>query len=275
MRTLGIDLAAQDKKTAWCVINWDPGNVSVEAPVVGGPGEDLMDAMRAADWIGIDAPFGWPDAMVESIHRYATEGDWPADATPERLRYRETDRFVQGIISDERDLSVRPLSVSSDRIAVCAWRCATLLREFGERTGWRFDRVGLPAPRMLDDPPSSPSAPATVVEVYPAGALALWGFPFKGYKRTVSNSAAAALERRSTILAALEEEGDAWLSLTDEVRTACLQDDDSFDSVLSSLVARAAATDRTLHPPLALRPTAVREGWIHLPAPGSIKQLGS
>ncbi len=275
MRTLGIDLAAQDKKTAWCAIDWDPGNVSVEAPVVGGPGEDLMDAMRAADWIGIDAPFGWPDAMVGAIHRYATEGDWPSDATPARLRYRETDRFVQETVSDERDLSVRPLSVSSDRIAVCAWRCATLLREFGECTGWRLDRVGVPAAGTPGDASSSPSAPGTVVEVYPAGALALWGFPFKGYKRTPSNSAAAALEQRCTILSALEQEGNNWLSLTDEVRAACLHDDDSFDSFLSSLVARAAATDKSLHPPLAQRTTAAREGWIHLPAPDSIEGLGS
>lgn len=275
MRTLGIDLAAQDKKTAWCTIDWNPGHVIVEAPVVGGPGVGLMDAMCAADWIGIDAPFGWPDAMVEAIHRYATEGDWPADATPDRLRYRETDRFVQEIVSDERDLSVRPLSVSSDRIAVCAWRCATLLREFGERTGWRLDRVGAPTTGTQDDASSSPSARRTVVEVYPAGALALWGFAFKGYKRTPSNSAAAARKQRSTILAALEEEGGDWLSLTDEARAACLQDDDSFDSFLSSLVARAAATGRTLHPPLAQRTTAAREGWIHLPAPDSIQGLGS
>jgi hypothetical protein len=275
MRTLGIDLAAQDKKTAWCAIDWAPESVLVEAPVVGGPGEELMEVMCAADWIGIDAPFGWPDAMVEAIHRYATEGDWPVDAVPERLRYRATDRFVQEIISDELDLSVRPLSVSSDRIAVCAWRCATLLREFSGRTGWRLDRLGVPAAGMLDDASSSPSAPGTVVEVYPAGALALWGFPFKGYKRTATNSAAAALEQRSAILSAIEEEGNDWLSLTDQVRAACLQDDDSFDSFLSSLVARAAATNRTLHPPPAQLATAAREGWIHLPTPDSIEGLGS
>ena len=262
MRTLGIDLAAQDKKTASCAIEWDSGRALVEAPLVGHPSGDLIDAMQAADWIGIDAPFGWPDAMVDAVYRYATEGSWPVHASPDRLRYRMTDRFVHKIIAEERDVSVWPLSVSSDRIAVCAWRCADLLREFSERTGWLLDRVGVPA---TDG----------VIEVYPAGALALWGFPFKGYKRTASKSGSAALQQRVAILSALEETGNDWLSLTDDVRGACLEDDDSFDSFLCSLVVRAAATDRTLLPLPSQRAAAEREGWIHLPAEDSIERLGT
>jgi Protein of unknown function (DUF429) len=274
VRTLGIDLAAQDKKTASCAIQWDSGRALVEAPVVGGSGEDLMDAMQSADWIAIDAPFGWPDAMVDAIHRYATEGIWPADAQPERLRYRMTDRFVQEVISEERDLSVWPLSVSSDRIAVCAWRCANLLREFGEHTGWQLDRVGVPATGSPSDA-SGLLTERSIVEVYPAGALALWRFPFRGYKRTANKSAAAALEQRVTILTAPEETGGSWLSLTEDVREACLQDDDAFDSFICGLIARAAATGRTLLPLRARRATAEREGWIHLPVPDSIDRLGS
>jgi hypothetical protein len=274
LRTLGVDLAAQDKKTAYCAIEWDSGRGFVEAPLVGRPSGDLVDAMQAADWIGIDAPFGWPDVFVHAIHRYATEGTWPVDAVPERLRHRMTDRFVQEVISEEHAVSVRPLSVSSDRIAVCAWRCANLLREFSERTGWHLDRVGVPATGGPRNAASDLPIGRCVIEVYPAGALALWGFPFKGYKRTSSNSASAALQQRVTILTALEEAGGDWLSLTDDIRDTCLKDDDAFDSFVCSLVARAAAAERTLLPLRDQRATAEREGWIHLPAPDSIDLLG-
>lgn len=260
LRTLGVDLAAQDKKTASCAIEWDSGHAFVEVPLVGGPSGDLIDAMQEADWIGIDAPFGWPDAMVDAVHRYATEGSWPAGAAPERLRHRMTDRFVQRVISEQRDVSIRPLSVSSDRIAVCAWRCAELLREYGKRTGWLVDRVGVPATSSSCNAASGHSGERGIIEVYPAGALAMWGLPFKGYKRTATRSAAAAIQQRAEILAAIEQAGGDWLSMTHDVREACLQNDDALDSFLCGLVARAAATDRTLLPPRGQRTTAEREG---------------
>lgn len=75
-----------------------------------------LAAMQAADWIGIDAPFGWPEAMVETIYSYAKNGIWPKEAVAEQLRYRSTDWFVHELITEERDVSVWPLSVSSDRI---------------------------------------------------------------------------------------------------------------------------------------------------------------
>jgi len=62
----------------------------------------------------------------------------------------------------EQKVSVRPLSVSSDTIAVIAFRCARLLTMHGERGGVAFDRTG----QM-----------SRVFDVYPAAALASWGFP--------------------------------------------------------------------------------------------------
>lgn len=275
MRTLGIDLAAQDKKTAACAIEWGPGCAFVEMPLAGASDDNLIAAMQSADWIGIDAPFGWPDAMVEAIHCYAHEATWPADAVSERLRYRATDWFVHEVVSEERDISIWPLSVSSDRIAVCAWRCANLLRKFSECTGWQLNRIGVPSFGGSDDVSQNLVAESAIVEVYPAGALAFWGLPFKGYKRNASTPPAAAREQRAAILTALEEEAASWLILADDVRAACLQDDDAFDSFLSSLVARAAATGRTLKPLREQRVTAEREGWIHLPAPNSIDRLAA
>src|SRR5688500_1804398 len=187
MRTLGIDLASQAKKTAYCAIEWVSERALVELPQTGRAEADVLDEMERADWIGIDAPFGWPDAMVTAIADYAETGHWPETATPARLRYRETDWFVHKIIAEERDRSVWPLSVSSDRIAVCAWRCANLLRLYSDRTGWTLDRVGVSGPSGMDGPPDTPRpsglvAQTGVVEVYPAGALAMWGLRHKGYK---------------------------------------------------------------------------------------------
>src|SRR4051794_11790320 len=130
MRTLGIDLASQDAKTAFCAIEWASEKAFVEMPRAGRPESELLDAMERADWLGIDAPFGWPDAMVDAVHGFAHGGTWPDAATPQALRYRATDWFTHTIIAEKTQKSVWPLSVSSDRIAVCAWRCARLLTEY-------------------------------------------------------------------------------------------------------------------------------------------------
>lgn len=109
--------------------------------------------MSTADWTGIDAPFGWPAEFLEAITQWATQGAW-AKRDRDRLRFRETDRFVQRTAR-------LPLSVSSDRIAVPAMRCASLLTALGERragAGGSIDRSG-------DD---------RVVEVYPGAALVQW-----------------------------------------------------------------------------------------------------
>jgi len=65
----------------------------------------------------------------------------------------------------------------------------------------------------------------------------------------------------------------AWLTLSEEVREASIDNDDAFDALISSLVACAAATGNTLRPLADQRGAAQREGWIHLPSPGSIESL--
>jgi hypothetical protein len=275
MRTLGLDLASQDANTAYCAIHWMSERARVEMPRVGRPEAEVLNEMAAADWVGIDAPFGWPDAMVAAIHEYATSGRWPKAATPQRLRYRTTDWFVHNLIAEERAVRVWPLSVSSDRIAVCAWRCARLLSEYADRTGWRFDRVGVPVARGRDGPPESTPRAGGAVEVYPAGALAMWGLPFRGYKERTGGPAAKQAARgvRETIVGRAEAIGAGWLMLPPEAKAACLDSDDALDAFVSSLVARAAATGRTIAPAVGQRGAAQREGWIHLPEQASIESL--
>jgi Protein of unknown function (DUF429) len=157
MRTLGIDLSADPKLTAACLISWERGHGEVEALVVGADvkgglkDEALLDLAKRADKVGIDAPFGYPEEFVLAVTGWAQRDAWPK-VDKAKLRYRATDRFVEARIR-------RPLSVSSERIASTAWRCAQLLTALEERTGEAVDRAGC----------------GRLVEVYPAAALAMWG----------------------------------------------------------------------------------------------------
>ena len=164
MRTLGIDLGAQPKKTAVCAIDWrDDGTVAVEIPEIGFDDPALLHAMSGADAVGIDAPFGWPRFIVEHLPRYAAKGSWPpkperaGDEWLDSIRYRETDRFVRTWTEKTLGFRLSPLSVSSDRIAFCAWRCAGLLHQHTRAIAGELDRLG---------------AANGVFEVYPSAALA-------------------------------------------------------------------------------------------------------
>src|SRR5438477_9672187 len=57
MKTLGIDLAAEPKRTAACEIDWRAGSVRVD---VGCDDSQLLAKIDDSDHVGIDAPFGWP-----------------------------------------------------------------------------------------------------------------------------------------------------------------------------------------------------------------------
>jgi Protein of unknown function (DUF429) len=165
------------------------------------------------------------------------------------------------------------LSVSSDRIAVCAWRCAHLLRLYSERTGWTLDRVGVTGPSGMDGPPDPPRpsglvAEAGVVEVYPAGALAMWGLRHKGYKRDGSTGPGGALKGRREIMASLEATGDSWLIVSDDVRAACEASDDALDALISSLVTCHRRDDQA-----ARRATRQRATRRLDPSPDSLTSL--
>lgn len=85
------------------------------------------------------------------------------------LRYRLTDRILQA------EYGINPLSVSSDKVAVLAWRCAELLDE--------ISAAGM-----------GPSRDGTdgIVEVYPGAALKVWDL-----KHRSTRAVAARRRRRS------------------------------------------------------------------------------
>ena len=224
--SLGIDLASKNAKTAACLIEWGPARATVVEPQFGDRKDDgldwLVELCGAASCVGIDAPFGWPEPMVDAVwmgHRKAVAGDrsWG-------LRLRVTDQAVV----DRTKLT--PLSVSSDRIAIVAWRCAQIPLSW--RRAQPMDRVGADG----------------VYEVYPGAALTCWGLDRAGYK--TRGTAEAKLGQRTAREKLIEEiaRRAPWLDLAC-AREACVESDDALDALLASLVARAAALGKTAPPP--------------------------
>lgn len=102
------------------------------------------------------------------------------------------------------------------------------------------------------------------VEVYPAVALHVWGFPSRGYKGTKGAPLLARLVRD------LAERTTDWLTLSDEDRARCTASDDMLDALVATLVARAAATGRCEPIPPHDHESAKEDGWIALPQSGSL-----
>lgn len=230
VKTLGIDLSSMPPGTAACQITWEKGR-AVAGPATLGCDDRKLDALiKEADAIGIDAPLGWPAPFVAAVGEW-TRPEWNEDIRDE-LSLRETDRHVR------RQSGVRPLSVSSDRIALPAMRAMALLKRHGVT-----DRSG----------------DGRFFEVYPAGSLAMWQLtPKESYKKNTDESFAA----RGDILRALRRQLP-WL----EVPDSYADDADSLDSLIASLTARAAAQGLTQRPAADNQSDLARqEGWIHLPS---------
>jgi predicted nuclease with RNAse H fold len=247
MLTAGVDLSASERGTALVEVDWCEGRARVSEPSLGLADAELLEFLAHAEWTGIDAPFGWPEPMVAALHSYSLQGSWPG---PEKraFRYRRTDLHVHDRVLAETEERLWPLSPSTDRISLAAWRLAGLREAAAARSGVRFDRAGGDG----------------VVEVYPAAALLLWGLPRGGYK--------AEAEAREELLRSLEAKAP-WLIWEPAAREACVESDDALDAVLCALIARAAALGLTESPPAEAQRLARVEGWIHLPHKSSLGEL--
>ncbi len=232
MRTLGIDLAAQAKGTFLCELEWRRDDSVAITELRENEAHAADDDLRAqirkpgVSIVGVDVPFGWPDAFVALMSGGCEVRSWQ-ERDSERLRLRATDLACR-----EAPLSLTPMSVTMDRIAAPAMR-------------WRL------LSRALE--PASPPR----VEVYPAAALKSWDLPHQSYKRPEQ------VDARITILNALTR---ALALRPSHAQEALLRDRaDALDALIAALVARAVALDRTTKPPRGLEEIASREGWIHVP----------
>jgi predicted nuclease with RNAse H fold len=256
MRTVGVDLSATKARTACATIEWQRREALVAEPQRGVGRAELLRQLAEGDWIGIDAPFGWPQPMIEAIRAYASEGAWP-EPEKQSFRYRRTDRYVHEALLAETGETHWPMSVASDRLAMTAVRSAELREEGFEGSGRRFDRAG-------DD---------RVLEVHPPAALLLWGIEASGYKTSRDPGRRGPEgETRSALLAALDAKAP-WLHWAEKAREACVRSDDALDAVLAALVARAGALGLTKAPPAEDLQRARLEGWTHLPHKDSLASL--
>jgi predicted nuclease with RNAse H fold len=248
MRTLGVDLAAAAKKTAVAVIEWADGAARLAQLSLGVGDEEIVRLFGTSDMTGIDCPLGWPDAFLPFIAGHLSFDAHPVldhDGIEGRrlLVYRDTDRFVTG------QTGLIPLSVSADRLAHPAMRCAVIQAKIAQEHG-----------------PQARDGSGRLAEVYPAASLKLWGLPTRGYK----GRGAPETERLTVALAALSAAAP-WLDLAGhDDRLAA--SDDMFDALIASLTGRAVALGRTLRPDDGHAGAARTEGWIHLPR-GGLQEL--
>lgn len=244
MLTVGVDLAAEARKTCAAALQWQAGRARVVDLVERADDDAIVALARGADRVGLDCPFGWPLPFVDFVAAHR-DGDVPPQSGPplewrRRLAFRETDLAVT------RSVGLRPLSPSADLIGHVTMRAAALLPRLGVGA---TDRDGT----------------GRAVEAYPAAALKQWGLPHRGYK---GNANATALQVSVSAL----QQAAPWLDLGTH-ETLCRTSDDAFDAVVAALIARAAACGLTTRPGDPQRAAARVEGWIAVPVPGSLPLL--
>ena len=235
MRTLGVDLASAAEKTAWCLLEWRDDGAVVGGLELGADNAQLLEACEQADHLGIDAPCGWPAAFVRMLREPPQPMRWPDER--DTLRYRRSDHFVKEVTG------LWPLSVSSDLIGVVAMRARGLLASLQE--------LGRPC-----------------LEVYPAAALHQWGIPARGYKGAKNRGALGA--RVDAV-----QQAAPWLQMDAGVEAQVRATDDAFDALLASLAVRAHCAGHVLPEHCCPDDEAAAEGWIVLPAPGSLPRLAT
>lgn len=237
MLTLGVDLAAADKRTAMATVEWLPDRAIVRDLVLDVSDARIVEASEHADKVGLDCPLGWPEPFVALVqaHRIGHVTDADGAQWRRHLAYRLTDEVVR------EETGIIPLSVAADRIAHAAFRCVGLLAMLAA-AGHDVDRCG----------------GGRVVEVYPAAALCRWGLAYRGYKGRGQHV------QHADLVTALREAAP-WLELG-AFEGLCLRSHDAFDSVIAALNARAAAIGKAVQPSDEQRTVARVEGWIALPA---------
>jgi predicted nuclease with RNAse H fold len=250
LKTLGVDLAAATRKTAVAVLEWDGGAARLEHLALDVGDTEIVELFGSSSMTGIDCPVGWPDAFLPFLAGHLNFDPRPVldhDGIEGRrlLAYRDTDRFVTGLTG------LIPLSVSADRLAHPAMRCAVIQAKIAAVHG-----------------PQARDGSGRLAEVYPAASLKTWGLLARGYK----GGRAPEAERLGLILDHLMAEAP-WLDLAGH-ETRLAASDDLLDAVIASLTARAVSLGLTLWPPETHAAAALTEGWIHVPSGGLAELVG-
>lgn len=221
-------------------VRWRPAATAVvESVCVGVEDEKIVEAVLAADKVGIDSPLGWPMQFTQflALHQQGQvrdPGQLTGVAGRSALIWRKTDTVVR------QTTRLTPLSVSADRIAHVAIRCAVILAQCAER-GIVVDRSGT----------------GVVCEVYPAASLKTRDLPYRRYKGSDGRG------ELGRLVEALKAQAP-WLELgrhEDLIRDS----DHAADSLIAALSALAAARGYATRPALDDQLAAELEGWIAVP----------
>lgn len=235
---VGIDMAAEARRTGVAVLRDGGGTCSLDDVRIGADDDVLVSAVERADRTGVDVPLGWPAPFAELISAHAsnslsvpesTGSDWRRG-----LALRAMDLHVW------RRTGLKPLSVSTDRIAYPALRWAGLEARLRD-SGVDVSRDGSGA----------------IVEVYPAAALRCWSLPHRGYKGRKNSEVRESLMTELTGMI-------PWLDWNGH-QELCVADDNAIDAVLAALVAREAFCGFCEPPPESARNQVRQEGWIWVP----------
>jgi predicted nuclease with RNAse H fold len=242
VKTVGIDLASQPENTGICLIDWSVSPPSIRVLDSGADDDRIAQVVESADKIGVDIPFGWPSDFVAAVHSYHSGLGWPG-VRSEKLRLRECDRWIK------EKMRLNPLSVSSDKIAIPAFRAARLLT--GIYPNFRRNGTG------------------PFVEVYPAAALKVWGLPYREYKKNKPEH----LRNRELIISGIKQKCGEWFVLPERERQVMLKCADALDAFVCALIARASERGLVHEIPEELKIVAKVEGWIALPLVNSLSKL--
>jgi hypothetical protein len=243
--TAGVDFASQASNTAACCISWSTSSAVVKCLRASCDDDYLLKLASRVSKLGIDVPLGWPSPFVDAVTMHANNGSWPDDyvhlENARKYRLRVTDLYVS-----DKKLPL-PLSVAADRIAIPTMRAASLFAKITPRVP--LDGSGL------------------VCEVYPAAALARWGFMSRGYKGVAKSA------KRVSLIEEFSKRTSSWLTFDENQKAECARNDNLFDALIAALVSRCAQAGLTESIPDDLRDAASREGWIAIPREGSLAEL--
>lgn len=250
MRVLGLDWATEASRRAGVVLEKVRSGLRLLEVHDGVTDEQTLSflADERLDVIGVDTPFGWPRAAVEFLQRLSVLEASPLPPSGRVFSDRLTDRIVKD------EFGKQPLSVSSDRIALCtlSWLRVAARAQLSGRVD--VGQGGVTRP---------------VFEAYPGAALqqfSRWlGFSGKDFKkrRAARREALQALFEHFE----LEDPGGRFERLVGE-------DDEASDVADAFLAAcNALAFAQALPGWGVRRPTldelelARTEGWMFVPVP--------
>jgi hypothetical protein len=77
--TIGVDLSAQPRETACCVLEWNARSARIVHLDVGYDNAAIAElvAVHRPAKVAIDSPFGWPFEFIRTISDFTFTGRWP------------------------------------------------------------------------------------------------------------------------------------------------------------------------------------------------------